>query len=111
MILFEGRVAFLLKRTTGEIGENWKLDPSSFLGSKPSSCCERVNGIRKGFSEVKRKNDGRTVVPLLQGFHTQHESAAASAPRLSGKHESSTSTTSPQSRQPKKCRRDQQELG
>jgi hypothetical protein len=97
MILFEGGGAFLLKRTTGAIGENWKLDPSLFLGSGPSSCCKRVNGIRKGFSEVKRKNDGWTVIPLLQGFHTRHESAAASAPGLSGKHESSTSTTSPRS--------------
>jgi hypothetical protein len=65
MMLFEGGGAFLPKRTTGAIGENWKLDPSSFLGSRPSSCYKRVNGIRKGFSEVKRRNDGRTVIPLL----------------------------------------------
>jgi hypothetical protein len=37
-ILFEGGGAFLLKRTIGAIGENWKTDPSSFLGSGPSSC-------------------------------------------------------------------------
>jgi hypothetical protein len=99
MMLFEGGGAFFPKRTIGTIGENWKLDPSSFLGSGPSSCCKRVNGIRKEFSKVKRRNDGWTVIPLLQGFHTQHESAAASALGLSGKHESSTSTTSPRSRQ------------
>jgi hypothetical protein len=102
MMLFEGGGAFLPKRRSGAIGENWKLDPSSFLGSRPSSYCKRVNGIRKGFNEVKGRNDGRMVIPLLQGFHTQHESAAASAPGLSGKCESSTSTTSPRSRQPKK---------
>jgi hypothetical protein len=39
-----------------------------------------ANGIRKEFSEVRRKNDGLTVIPLPQGLHTQHESAAASAP-------------------------------
>jgi hypothetical protein len=102
MILLEGGGAFLPKRTTGAIGKNWKIDPSSFLGSGPSSCCKRVNGIRKGFSEVKRRNDGRTVIPLLQGLHTHHKLAAALAPGLSEKYESSTSTTSPRSRQPKK---------
>jgi hypothetical protein len=101
-MLLEGGGAFLPKRTTGAIGENWKLDPSSFFGSRPSSYYKRVNGIRKGFNKVKRRNDGRMVIPLLQGLHTQHESAAASAPGLSGKHGSSTSTTSPRSQQPKK---------
>jgi hypothetical protein len=38
MILFEGVAAFLPKKTTGAIGENWKLDPSSILGFGPSSC-------------------------------------------------------------------------
>jgi hypothetical protein len=38
MILFEEGGAFLPKRTIGAIGENWKTDPSSFLGSGPSSC-------------------------------------------------------------------------
>jgi hypothetical protein len=41
MIPFEGGGAFLPKRTTGAIGENWKIDPSSFLGSRPSSCCRK----------------------------------------------------------------------
>jgi hypothetical protein len=39
MMLFEGGGAFLLKRTTGAIGENRKGDPSSFVGSRPSSYC------------------------------------------------------------------------
>jgi hypothetical protein len=47
MILFEGGGAFLPKRTTGAIGENWKIDPSSFLGSGPSPTTERVNRIKK----------------------------------------------------------------
>jgi hypothetical protein len=89
----------LPKRTTEASGKNWKLDPSSFLassflGSGPSSCCKRANGIRKEFSEIRRKNDGLTVIPFPQGLHTQHEFAAASAPGLSGRYGSSTSTTS-----------------
>jgi hypothetical protein len=43
----------------------------------------------KGFSEVKRRNDERMLIPLLQGLHTQHESTAASALGLSGRHGSS----------------------
>jgi hypothetical protein len=39
MMLFEGGVAFLPKRTTGAIGKKQKGDPSSFVGSEPSSCC------------------------------------------------------------------------
>jgi hypothetical protein len=38
MMLFEVGGAFLLKRTTGAIGENRKGNPSSFVGSGPSSC-------------------------------------------------------------------------
>jgi hypothetical protein len=38
MIPFDGGGAFLPKRTTGATGENWKVEPSSFLGSEPSSC-------------------------------------------------------------------------
>jgi hypothetical protein len=30
----------LPKRTTGATGENLKVEPSSFLGSRPSSCCK-----------------------------------------------------------------------
>jgi hypothetical protein len=39
MMLFEGGGAFLPKRTIGAIGEKRKGDPSSFVGSGPSSCC------------------------------------------------------------------------
>jgi hypothetical protein len=39
MMTFDGGGAFLPKRTTGASGENWKVEPSSFLGSGPSSCC------------------------------------------------------------------------
>jgi hypothetical protein len=38
MMAFDGGGAFLLKRTTGATGENWKVEPSLFLGSGPSSC-------------------------------------------------------------------------
>jgi hypothetical protein len=38
IMAFDGGGAFLPKRTTGAIGENWKVEPSSFLGSGPSSC-------------------------------------------------------------------------
>jgi hypothetical protein len=41
MMPFEGGGAFLLKRTTGATGKNWKLDPSSFLGSGASFCYKR----------------------------------------------------------------------
>jgi hypothetical protein len=39
MMAFDGGGAFLPKRTTGATGENAKMEPSSFLGSGPSSCC------------------------------------------------------------------------
>jgi hypothetical protein len=102
MISFEGGGAFLPKSTTGAIGENRKTDPSSFLGSRPSSCCRKRKWNQKDSVRSKGENNVRTVIPLLQGFHTQCEFVAALAPRLSRKHESSTSTTSPQSQQPKK---------
>jgi hypothetical protein len=38
MMLFEGGGTFLPKRTTGAIGKKKKGDPSSFVGSGPSSC-------------------------------------------------------------------------
>jgi hypothetical protein len=38
---FDGGGAFVPKRTMGAIGENWKVEPSSFLGSGPSSCCRK----------------------------------------------------------------------
>jgi hypothetical protein len=41
IMAFDGGGAFLSKRTTGTIGENWKMKPSSFLGSGPSSCCRK----------------------------------------------------------------------
>jgi hypothetical protein len=40
-MLFEGGGAFLPNRTIGATGENWKLEPSSFSGSGPSSCCKK----------------------------------------------------------------------
>jgi hypothetical protein len=95
MMPFEGGGAFLPKRTTGGTGVSWKLEPSSFLGFGPSSCCKKEQmESEKEFSETKRKNNELTVIPLPLGFHTQHESAATSAPGLSGRHGSSTSTTS-----------------
>jgi hypothetical protein len=39
MMLFEGGGMFLPKRTIGAIGKKQKGDPSSFVGSGPSSCC------------------------------------------------------------------------
>jgi hypothetical protein len=39
MMAFDEGGAFLPKRTTGATGENVKVEPSSFLGSGPSSCC------------------------------------------------------------------------
>jgi hypothetical protein len=38
MMTFDGGGAFLPKRTMGATGENWKVEPSSFLGFRPSSC-------------------------------------------------------------------------
>jgi hypothetical protein len=40
IMLFEEGGAFLPKRTTGAIGKKQKGDPSSFIGSGPSSCCK-----------------------------------------------------------------------
>jgi hypothetical protein len=45
----------LPKRTTGAIGEKRKGDPSSFIGSGPSSYCRNRKGNQKGFNEVKRE--------------------------------------------------------
>jgi hypothetical protein len=39
MMTFDGGGAFLPKRTTGATGKNLKVEPSSFLGSGPSSYC------------------------------------------------------------------------
>jgi hypothetical protein len=102
MIPFERGGTFLPKRTTGAIGENRKIDLSSFLGSGPSSYCRRRKWNQKNSVRSKGENNGRTLIPLLQGFHNQCEFVAALAPRLSRKHESSTSATSPRSQQPKK---------
>jgi hypothetical protein len=41
MIPFDGGGAFLPKRTMVATGENWKVEPSSFLGSRPSSYCRK----------------------------------------------------------------------
>jgi hypothetical protein len=40
MIAFDRGGAFLPKWTTRATGENVKAEPSSFLGSGPSSCCK-----------------------------------------------------------------------
>jgi hypothetical protein len=40
MMTFDEGGAFLPKRTTGATGKNLKEEPSSFLGSGPSSCCK-----------------------------------------------------------------------
>jgi hypothetical protein len=39
MMTFDGGGAFLPKKTIGATGKNLKVEPSSFLGSGPSSCC------------------------------------------------------------------------
>jgi hypothetical protein len=39
IMTFDGGGAFLPKRATGATGKNLKVEPSSFLGSGPSSCC------------------------------------------------------------------------
>jgi hypothetical protein len=52
-MLFEGGGAFLPKRTTGVIGEKRKGDPSSFVGSGPSSCCRNERQNQKGLKKVK----------------------------------------------------------
>jgi hypothetical protein len=58
MMPFEGGGAFLPKRTTGATSENWKLDPSSFLGSGPSSCCKKSKWNQKRNSA---KSEGRMM--------------------------------------------------
>jgi hypothetical protein len=55
MMLFEGGGAFLPKRTTGAISEKRKGDPSSFIGSGPSSCCRNGKQNQKGINKVKRE--------------------------------------------------------
>jgi hypothetical protein len=47
MIPFDGGGAFLPKRTLGATGENWKVEPSSFLGSGPSSCYRKRKWNKK----------------------------------------------------------------
>jgi hypothetical protein len=39
IMTFDRGGASLPKRTIGATGENLKVEPSSFLGSGPSSCC------------------------------------------------------------------------
>jgi hypothetical protein len=100
--LFKGGGAFLPKRTTGATARKQKGDPSSFIGSGPSSRCGNKNGFRKDLAEVKRRNVNRKAVPLQRECHTRDGSAVASDPKLFGKREFSTSPTTPQSRQPKR---------
>jgi hypothetical protein len=47
MIPFDGGGSFLPKRTTGATGENWKVEPSSFLDFGPSSCCRKSKWNQK----------------------------------------------------------------
>jgi hypothetical protein len=47
MILFDVGGAFFPKRTKGATGENWKVEPSSFLGSEPSSCCRESKWVQE----------------------------------------------------------------
>jgi hypothetical protein len=54
-MLFEGGGAFLPKRTTGAIGKKQKGDPSSFIGSGPSSCCRNKERNQKGSIKVKKE--------------------------------------------------------
>jgi hypothetical protein len=63
MMPFEGGGAFLPKSTIGATGRNRKLDPSSFLGFGPSSCCKRASGIIKGIQQNQEEEqwaDGDT---------------------------------------------------
>jgi hypothetical protein len=102
IMLFEGGGAFLPKRTTGAIGKKQKGDPSSFIGSGPSSCCRNKERNQKGFNKSQKRNVSQEAIPLRQECRIQGGSAAASDPELFGKREFSTSTTTPQNRQPKK---------
>jgi hypothetical protein len=47
---FDKGGAFLPKRTMGATGENLKVEPSSFLGSGPSSCFRE--GVKQNHEEV-----------------------------------------------------------
>jgi hypothetical protein len=47
MIPFDGGGAFLPKWTMGATGENWKVEPSSSLGSGPSSYCRESKWNQK----------------------------------------------------------------
>jgi hypothetical protein len=42
MMAFDGGGAFLPERTTRATDENCKVEPSSFLGSEPSSCYKKT---------------------------------------------------------------------
>jgi hypothetical protein len=49
---FDRGGVFLPKRTIGATGENLKVEPSSFLGSGPSSYCrEEKRNKRRGQAE------------------------------------------------------------
>jgi hypothetical protein len=95
IMAFDGGGVFLPKRTIAAIGEK---DHHRSWAPDHLPAAERANGIREGIKRSQEENIELKVIPLLQGLHTQRESAAASALGLSGRHESSTSTTSSRSR-------------
>jgi hypothetical protein len=56
IMTFDRGGASLPKRTTGAISENLKVEPSSFLGSGPSSCYrEKKAELEKGTSKIMKK--------------------------------------------------------
>jgi hypothetical protein len=95
-MLFEGGGAFLPKRTTGATGKKQKGDPSSFIGSGPSSCCRNKERNQKESNKSQKRNVSQEAIPLRREFHIRNGSAAASDPELFGKCEFFTSTTTPQ---------------
>jgi hypothetical protein len=101
-MLFEGEGAFLPKRTTEATGRKQKGDPSSFIGSRPSSCCRKWKMRSERVQQGQKRNTSREAIPRQREFHIRNGSAAASDPELFGKYEFSTSTTTHQNRQPKK---------
>jgi hypothetical protein len=101
MMLFEGGGAFLPKRTTGAISEKRKGNPSSFVGSGPSSCCRNERRNQKGFNKVKRE----TLVEkqyLSSGNFIFGTNLLQHRTQSSSENVFSTSITTPQNRQLKK---------
>jgi hypothetical protein len=74
---------FLQKRTTGAGGKNSKGEPSSFVGSGPSSCCKETEQVTKRDHCELHQENSQVVVPVLQGCHIQHRAVSAMVPELS----------------------------